>query len=102
MLHQIAPMLRGPAFDQVWLNIESSLGLDRIPEPDRTLALDTHKVKQDVVLGYQGQVLNTDPADLQAWIDGKASGIRSPCLAVFGRLATDGERERLSRPPGAP
>jgi pimeloyl-ACP methyl ester carboxylesterase len=30
MLHQVAPMLRGPAFGQVWPNIENSLGLDRI------------------------------------------------------------------------
>ncbi|HEV2451561.1 MAG TPA: alpha/beta fold hydrolase, partial [Streptosporangiaceae bacterium] len=50
MLHRIAPMLRGPAFGQVWPAIENSLGLDRIPEPARTLVLDTHKVNQDVVL----------------------------------------------------
>jgi pimeloyl-ACP methyl ester carboxylesterase len=99
MLHQIAPMLRGPAFDKVWLNIDNSLGLDRIPEPTRTLVLDTYKVKQDIVLGYWDQVLNTDPAELQAWIDGKTIGIRVPCLAVFGRPATDGERERLDRLP---
>ena len=101
MLHQIAPMLRGPAFDQVWPNIESSLGLDRIPEPTRSLVLGTHKVRQDVVLGYWDQVLNTDPAELQAWIDDKAAGIQVPCLAVFGRPATDGERERLGRLPDA-
>jgi hypothetical protein len=29
------------------------------------------------------------------------AGIRIPCLAVFGRLATDGERERLARLPDA-
>ena len=57
MLHQIAPMLRGPAFDQIWPNIENSLGLDRIPEPTRTLVLETHKVNQDVVLGYLGGLL---------------------------------------------
>jgi pimeloyl-ACP methyl ester carboxylesterase len=101
MLHQIAPMLRGPAFDQVWPNIENSLGLERIPEPTRSLVLETHKVKQDVILGYWDQVLNTQPAELQAWIDDKAARIQVPCLAVFGRPATDGERERLSRPPGA-
>jgi pimeloyl-ACP methyl ester carboxylesterase len=99
MLHQIAPMLRGRGFDQVWPNIESSLGLERIPEPHRTLVLDSHKVRQDVVLGYWDQVLNTDPAELQAWIDRIASCIHSPCLAVFGRMATDGERERFSRLP---
>ncbi len=99
MLHQVAPMLRGPAFDQVWPDIENSLGLDRIPEPARTLVLDTHKVTQDVVLGYWDQVLSTDPAGLQAWIDGKAARIKTPCLAVFGHPATDGERERLGRLP---
>ena len=97
MLHQVGPMLRGPAFDQVWPNIENSLGLDRIPEPTRALVLGSHKVRREVVLGYWDQILNTDPAELQAWIDDKTSGIRCPCLVVFGRSATDGERERLSR-----
>ncbi len=99
MLHQVAPMLRGPAFDQVWPNFENSLGLDRIPEPTRTLVLQTHKVVQDVVLGYWDQVLNTEPAELQAWIDDTAARIQIPCLAVFGRPATVGERERLGRMP---
>jgi len=101
MLHQAAPMLRGPAFGQVWPTIENSLGLDRIPEPARTLVLETHKVNQDVVLGYWDQVLGTEPARLQAWIDDKAATIQVPCLAVFGRPATDGERERLGRLPDA-
>ena len=101
MLHQVAPMLDGPAFGQVWPGIENSLGLDRIPEPIRTLVLDTHKVNQAVVLGYWTQVLNTEPAELQAWIDAKAARIHIPCLAVFGRRATDGERERLGRLPDA-
>jgi pimeloyl-ACP methyl ester carboxylesterase len=99
MLHQIAPMLRGPAFGRIWPGIENSLGLDRIPEPARTLVLDTHKVNQDVVLGYWDQVLTTDPAELQAWIDDVAARIQIPCLAVFGRPATDGERDRLGRLP---
>jgi pimeloyl-ACP methyl ester carboxylesterase len=99
MLHQVAPMLRGPAFDEVWANIEASLGFDRIPEPTRTLVLDTHAVNQEVVLGYWDQVLNTDPTELQAWIDDVVSRIECPCLAVFGRPATDGERERFSRLP---
>lgn len=51
------------------------------------------------MLVYWDQVLNTDPAELQAWIDGNASDIQSPCLAVFGRTVTDGERERPNRLP---
>ncbi|MFD7177580.1 hypothetical protein [Streptomyces sp. NPDC059929] len=61
--------------------------------------LDTHKVEQDVVLGYWNQVLTTDPAELRAWIVEKAAGIRVPYLAVFGRPVTDGERERFDRLP---
>lgn len=68
---------------------------------DTQQVLDTHQVEQDVVLGYWDQVLTTDPAELQAWIDAKAAGIQAPCLAVFGRQATDGERERLGRMPDA-
>ena len=101
MLHQAAPMLRGPAFGQAWPGSENSLGLDRIPEPARTLVLDTHKVNHDVVLGYWDQVLNTEPAELQAWVDDTVARIQIPCLAVFGRPATDGERERLGRLPDA-
>ncbi|PWI41037.1 alpha/beta hydrolase [Streptomyces sp. ICBB 8177] len=101
MLHQIAPMLRGPAFEQVWRKFEDSLGLDRIPEPTRALVLATHEVRQDVVLGYWARVLDTEPADLQAWIDGATRGIEAPCLAVFGRPVTDGERARLERLPDA-
>jgi len=101
MLHQVAPMLRGPAFGQAWPGSENSLGLDRIPEPARTLVPDTHKVNQEVVPGYRDQVLNTEPAQLQAWIDDKAATIQIPCPAVSGRPATDGERERLGRMPAA-
>ncbi|MFM9372960.1 alpha/beta fold hydrolase [Streptomyces sp. Da 82-17] len=99
MLHQIAPMLRGPAFHQVWPNIENSLGLDRTPDPTRALVLGTHRVEQDVVLGYWDQILTTDPVELQAWIDAQAALIQVPCLAVFGRPATVGERERFDGMP---
>jgi pimeloyl-ACP methyl ester carboxylesterase len=58
--------------------------------------LETHDVRQNVALGYWDQVMNTDSAELQAWIDTKASGINCPCLAVFGGPATPGERARLT------
>ena len=101
LLHRVAPMLRGPAFDQIWLNFEDSLGLDRIPEPARSLVLETHKVKQDVRPRMLGSGAEHQSAELQAWIDDKAARIQIQCLAIFGRLATDGERERLGRLPDA-
>lgn len=97
MVHHLAPMLSGDGFDRAWTGIEASLGLDLIPEPTRTLVLESHHVEQAVVLGYWDQVLRTDPAELQGWIDAAMAKVRVPCLAVFGRPATPGERERLGR-----
>lgn len=101
MVHHFAPMLRGAGFDQVWAGIETTLGLDLIPEPTRTLVLESHEVDKAVVLGYWDQILRTDPVDLQDWIDTVMTKVRVPCLAVFGRPATPGERERLNRLPGS-
>jgi len=99
MLHQVEPALRSPGFPQVWQKFEESLGLDLLPEPARSQALATHKVKQDVVLGYWDQVLRTDPAELQAWVDASMTPVTAPGLAVFGRPITEGERLRFDRLP---
>ncbi len=96
LVRQLDPVLRGPGFAQVWSTFENSLGLERIPEPVRSLVLATHEVNQDVVVGYWEMLLDTDPAELQAWIDTQVlAQIAVPCLAVFGRPTTDGERERF-------
>lgn len=99
LLHQLEPLLRGPGFHQAWQKFEESLGLDLLPEPTRSQVLATHQVKQDVVLGYWDQVLRTDPAELQAWIDALMSAVTAPCLAVFGRPLTEGEQLRFDRLP---
>lgn len=93
--HRLAPALRGPGFAQVWQTFEESLGLEHIPEPVRTLVLETHEVKQDVVVGYWEPLLETDPAELQASIDALMHNLDVPLLGVFGRPITAGERERF-------
>jgi pimeloyl-ACP methyl ester carboxylesterase len=101
MLRQVAPMLRGPAFSQAWAGIENGLGLDRIPEPAGTLVLDPHKVNRDVVLRYWDQVPDHRPGQAAGLDRCRGGPDPGPCLAVFGRRATDGECERLARLPGA-
>ena len=96
-LHRLAPALRGPHFAHAWEPIEASLGLERIPEPVRSVVLESHVVDQAVVLGYWEQALSTDPATLQQYVDQQLSRIGAPWLAVFGRPVTAGERERLDR-----
>ena len=99
LVRQLEPALCGPGFTQVWQSFEDSLGLQCIPEPVHSLVLDTHEVRQDVVVGYWQQVLHTDPDELQAFIDAQIRQINVPFLAVFGRPITSGERERLGWPP---
>jgi pimeloyl-ACP methyl ester carboxylesterase len=99
LVHRVGPALRGPGFAQVWPTFENSLGLERIPEPVRSLVLETHVVNQDVVVGYWEMLLRSDPAELQAWIDTIMAKLNVPCLGVFGRPISEGERERFERLP---
>ena len=99
LVRRLEPALRGPGFAEVWPMFESSLGLERLPEPMRSLVLATHEVKNEVVIAYWEMVLRSDPAELQAWIDTIMAKLDIPCLGVFGRLITDDERERFERLP---
>jgi pimeloyl-ACP methyl ester carboxylesterase len=99
LLHRLEPVLCGPGFTQAWQTFEQSLGLDQIPEPDRSLVLETHDVQQDVVLGYWEQAMRTHPETLQAEIDAQLTRIEVPCLGIFGRPISDGERGRFQLMP---
>jgi pimeloyl-ACP methyl ester carboxylesterase len=101
LVQQLEPLLRGPQFPGVWQRFEDSLGLDLIPEPERTLVLETHTVDQDVVLGYWGELLQEDPDALQERVDVQVRTSETPVLGVFGREVTPGERERFSWAPKA-
>ena len=99
VVRRLEPVLRGPEFADVWQQFEASLGLERIPEPERSLVLERRVVRQDVVVGYWEQLMREDPAELQASIDAQMPAFNVPCLAVFGRALTEGERERFERLP---
>jgi pimeloyl-ACP methyl ester carboxylesterase len=100
LVHQLEPALRGPGFANAWQTFENSLGLERIPEPVRSLVLATHQVRQYVVVGYLEMLLRADPAEFQAAIDAEIiPKLDVPCLAVFGRPMTDAEGERFDRMP---
>jgi len=99
LVHRVAPALRGPGFADVWQPFERSLGIELVPEPVRSLVLDAHTVRPEVVLGYWQMLLSSSPAEFQAMIDAQVGELDVPCLAVFGRAVTDGERERFDRLP---
>jgi pimeloyl-ACP methyl ester carboxylesterase len=99
LVRRLEPALRGPRFAEVWPMFENSLGLEKIPEPARSLVLATREVNQDVVIAYWEMILRSDPAEFQTWIDTMMAKVDVPCLGVFGRPITDGERERFERLP---
>jgi len=95
VVQRMETALRGPGFGELWRTFEESLGLELIPEPSRSLVLNSHEVRQDVVLGYWEAVLRADPDEFQAFIDESIRQLDVPCLGVFGRPITDSERERF-------
>jgi pimeloyl-ACP methyl ester carboxylesterase len=97
LVSRLEPQLRGEAFAQAWQPFEDSLGLDQIPEPQRSLAYATHRVEQSVVVGYWQQLMQADPTEFQAWIDVQLARWHGPCLAVFGRPVTEAERHRFAQ-----
>ncbi|SDB80886.1 Pimeloyl-ACP methyl ester carboxylesterase [Raineyella antarctica] len=96
-VRQLAPLLRGPGFAKAWPAFEDSLGLDLIPEPVQSLVRSGHRVEEAVVLGYWEQMMSSQPADFQAWIDSVLPLIRVPVLAVWGHPVSEGDKLRFSR-----
>jgi pimeloyl-ACP methyl ester carboxylesterase len=97
MVQHLEPALRGPGFAEAFEPFQQSMGLDRVPEPLRSAALDAHEVRREVVLGYWDQLLRSDAHELQTWVEEVASRIDVPCLAVFGRRLAGAERDYLRR-----
>jgi pimeloyl-ACP methyl ester carboxylesterase len=95
LVQRLEAQLRGDEFPEVWQVFEQSLGLDQLPEPQRALAAATHRVQQDVVVGYWDMLMRADPDEFQASLDARIQTLDMPCLAVFGRELTGPERERF-------
>ena len=96
LVRRLEPALRGPGFAEVWPTFENSLGLERIPEPARSLVLARHEVNQDVVLGYWETCCAPIRPSSRRGSTGNRPKLDVPCLGVFGRPITDGERERFA------
>ena len=94
-LKQLETALRGEAFDAAFAPIQDSLGLDLVPEPLRTLALDAQYIDRDVALGYFDELLQSDPDEKQASIEQIADGIDVPSLLVFGQRLSTEERDYI-------
>ena len=97
LVHALAPALRGGDFDTAFEPFRQSLGLDRLPEPERSRITGRQRIRQDLVVGYWDEVLATAADQLQGRIDDAFTAIKAPLLAVFGHALDDQEREHLRR-----
>jgi pimeloyl-ACP methyl ester carboxylesterase len=76
----------GPGFTELWPAILASMRIDLLPREARVL-LSTELPRQDIVLAYWGQALETPRADMEAMIAQKMAALRDrrlPYLIVAG------------------
>jgi pimeloyl-ACP methyl ester carboxylesterase len=97
LVQSLEPALRGPGFADTFAMFQRSMRLDLVSEPLRTAVLDTHDVRQDVVLGYWDELLRSDPEQLQARVEQVAGRFDAPWLAVFGHELAVDERDNIRR-----
>ena len=100
LAHSLAAALRGGDFDTAFEPFRQSIGVDRLPEPERSRILARQRIRQDLVVGYWDEMLHSTPEQLQARIDDTVriqdrsriqdpgSRIQDPFLAVFGHVGS--------------
>jgi pimeloyl-ACP methyl ester carboxylesterase len=98
LVRQLEPALRSEAFEETFQRVfQASMGLDLLAPEVRAQLLAGQRIRQDLVLGYWTELLQTDPEALQDRIDRRLGTIRMPLLAVFGGEIPVSERLRLDR-----
>jgi pimeloyl-ACP methyl ester carboxylesterase len=95
MLHQLEPALRSDNFRAAFEPIRQTIGVELLPEPQRTAILAGQRIDQDLILGSWDEVLSITPDELQARIDLDLKGIAVPALGVFGQIIDATTREHL-------
>jgi len=100
LIHRLEPALRGDAFAETFRDVfQASMGLDRLAADIRAAVLAGQRIRQDLVLGYWAELLDSAPDVLQARVDRALGAIDVPVLGVFGRELEPPDRERLARIP---
>ncbi|MFC7488991.1 alpha/beta fold hydrolase [Knoellia sp. CPCC 206453] len=91
----LATALSGRDFDVTFEPFAVSIGVGRLPEPERERVLTTQRIDQQLVLDYWFKPLTERPAVLQAEIDAMLDGVKVPYLWLAGGLVETADREHL-------
>ncbi len=94
-VQQLAPALRGPDFVSAFEPFATSIGVVRLPEPERGRVLTTQRIDQQLVLDHWCNVLTESPADLQAKLDALLDRVTVPYLWLAGGPVDVADRDHL-------
>jgi len=86
-LRSMAEQLRGPAFPSIWGGFLASMHIELLPPDAQQLLHATSTPHQELVLGYWDDVLNRDPAEMNAMAEASLANLRArnvPYMYVVG------------------
>ena len=94
-IQHLSPALRGPDFGTAFEPFTASIGVLRLPEPERGRVLTTQRVTQQLVLDHWSRPMTESPADLQAEIDALLDRVTVPYLWLAGGPVDVTDRDHL-------
>lgn len=94
-IQRLAPALRGPDFGAAFEPFMASIGVERLPEPERARVLTTQRIDQQLVLDHWFKPLTASPTGLQAEIDALLDRITVPYLWLAGGPVDVADRDHL-------
>ncbi len=94
-VQQLAPALRGTDFISAFAPFRDSIGVHRLPEPERTRVAATQRIEQSVVLDYWTGPLTTPPPVLQQEVDALLDSVQVPYLWLAGEIIPLPDRRLL-------
>jgi len=95
-LQQSAQALRGPDFASAFAPFEQTIGVDLLPEPERSRVAATRRVEQELVLDHWRLPLSSPPAQVQQLVDGMLDAIDVPFLYLAGQEPPEPVRAHLA------
>jgi pimeloyl-ACP methyl ester carboxylesterase len=94
-VQSLAPALRGQDFDAAFEPFVASIGVGRLPEPERERVLATQRIEQRLVLDHWFKPMTESPPVLQAEVDAMLDGVEVPYVWLAGGSVEDADRDHL-------
>ncbi len=104
MLRAVAGALRGSGFEDIWSMIAAGFGIEQLPEQAQRLVRSYGPPRQEVALGFWGDLIDRTPEESTEFMDAILDNVRrggAPYHEVNGTPRPDYERWLRYRLPDA-